>query len=119
MYLGSEIANSGKAGHLPPNIPRKPMTCQLHEDEMLKFYCNTCSTLICRDCMAIEHSGHSYDRIEKVAEKEKVNLLTNLEAAERAKAKLEEATAKGGKVIQHVKNKQKKLKKIFVARSRH
>ena len=91
------------------NVPYKPLNCQLHGDETLKFYCNTCSTLICRDCMAIEHSGHAYDRIEKVSEKEKVNLQTSLKAAEGAKAKLEGASAEGGKVIQQLKQKQKEV----------
>ena len=91
------------------NVPYKPLNCQLHEDETLKFYCNTCSTLICRDCMAIEHSGHTYDRIEKVSEKEKANLQTSLNGAEGAKAKLEGASAEGGKVIQQLKQKQKEV----------
>ena len=102
---------SGEGVRCPPKITPKPITCQLHEDETLKFYCNTCSTLICRDCMAIEHSGHTCNRIEKVSEKEKVNLQTLLRAAEGAKAKLEGASGKGGKVIQQLKQQQKEVEK--------
>ena len=93
------------------NIPHKPMNCQLHEDETLKFYCETCGTLICRDCMAIEHAGHKYDRIEKVAEKEKVHLVSLLRSAGDAKAKLDRAITKGSQVVQQVQAKQKVVEK--------
>ena len=93
------------------NIPHKPINCQLHEDETLKFYCETCGTLICRDCMAIEHAGHKYNRIEKVAEKEKVHLVSLLRNADHAKAKLDGAITKGTKVVQQVQAKQKVVEK--------
>ena len=109
--IGSKITESSEGAHSPPKIARKQIICQLHEDEILKFYCNTCSALICRDCMAIEHSGHVYDRIEKVSEKEKANLQTLLRDAEGAKAKLEGASGKGGKVIQQLKQQQKEVEK--------
>lgn len=54
---------------------RKAMNCQLHSDEALKFYCTTCSCLVCCDCVILSHSGHSYDRIKATAEKEKGDLL--------------------------------------------
>ena len=101
------------------NIPHKPINCQLHEDETLKFYCETCGTLICRDCMAIEHAGHKYDRIEKVAEKEKVHLVSLLRNADHAKVKLYGAITKGSKVVQQVQAKQmvveKDIKSAFKA----
>ena len=91
------------------NIPHKPMSCQLHEDEILKFFCETCSELICRDCVICEHSGHTYSRVEKIAEKEKADLLSTLKGASGAKAKLDDAVAKGGKIMQQIQAKQKSV----------
>ena len=91
------------------NVPHKPMSCQLHEDETLKFFCETCISLICRDCVICEHSGHTYSRVEKVAEKEKADLLSSLEGASGAKAKLDDAIAKGGKIMQQIQAKQKSV----------
>ena len=91
------------------SIPVNPVNCQLHTDEVLKFYCETCSTLICRDCIVLEHASHSYNRIEKVAEREKADLLSTLETANGAKAKLDDAIAKGGKVMQQIHGKQKSV----------
>ena len=90
-------------------IPHKPINCPIHEDEMLKFFCETCATLICRDCMAIEHSGHTYDRSEKVTEKHKRELQTSLKSADSAKVALDDALAKGKKVTQQIQHKQKSI----------
>ena len=62
--------------------------------------------LICRDCIVLEHSGHSYNRIDKVAEREKSDLIVSLESADGAKSKLDDAIAKGGKVMQQIQAKQ-------------
>ena len=65
--------------------------------------------LICRDCIVLKHSGHSFDRMEVVAEKEKVDLLTSLGSADGAKSKLDDAIAKGGKVTQQIQAKQRSI----------
>ena len=91
------------------SIPHKTISCPVHSDEVLKFYCKTCSLLICRDCMALSHSGHSYDRIEAVAESEKKDLLPLVEKAESAAGKLEDAMAKGEKSIQNIQMKKKSV----------
>ena len=91
------------------NIPEEPRKCQLHSDEALKFYCDTCNMLICRDCIVLKHSGHSFDRMEVVAEKEKVDILTSLGSADDAKSKLDDAIAKGGKVTQQIQAKQRSI----------
>ena len=109
--VGSSKPGSSAAAKPLGNIPHKPMNCQLHEDETLKFYCETCGTLICRDCMAIEHAGHKYDRIEKVAEKEKVHLVSLLRSAGDAEAKLDGAITKGSKVVQQVQANQNLVQK--------
>ena len=87
-------------GNVLTNIPHKPMFCTLHSDENLKFFCETCQTLICRDYIILEHTGHQYNRFEKVAEKERSNLLSVLDDAEAAKTKIESAMAQGEKTMQ-------------------
>ena len=49
-----------------PNLSRQPVYCTHHEDEKLKFYCQDCETLICRDCIIITHKDHKYhDYVEE------------------------------------------------------
>ena len=104
--LSHELVDVGEAsakkteGNVLQNIPHKPKFCALHSDENLKFFCETCQVLICRDCIILEHAGHQYNRFEKVAEKEKSNLLSVLDDAEAAKTKIENAIANGEKTMQ-------------------
>ena len=89
-------------------IAHKSISCSL-SGEVLKFYCKTCSRLICRDCMVLSHTGHSYDYIEAVAESEKKDLLPLVKKAESAAGKLEDAMAKGEKSIQNIQMKKKSV----------
>ena len=90
-------------------LPRKGSNCSLHSDEVLKFYCKTCSQLVCCDCVILFHSGHSYDRMEAVAEGEKKGLLAVIEQAKSAASELEDAMGKGEKVVQNIHVKQKMM----------
>ena len=91
------------------NVPHKPMNCQLHNDETLKFYCEKCSALICRDCRDLHHKGHTVDRVEQMAEKEKNALQSTHGNADKARAKLDSAIADGNKAIQCIQGKQKSI----------
>ena len=90
-------------------IPHQPLSCQTHSDEILKFYCETCSALMCRDCIVINHTGHDYNRVENVAEKESASLQSSLLSVSCAKSKLSDALALGDKMMQQVQAKQKSV----------
>jgi DNA-binding beta-propeller fold protein YncE len=109
--VGGAVKSDSKGTEKPllKNVPGTPLNCEKHSDEVLKFYCETCSMLICRDCIILEHSGHSYNRIESVAEKEKADLVAILGRAEGAKTKLDDAITKGGKIMQQIQAKQKSV----------
>ena len=107
----SQSTNSASlpSASLLSSIPEQPKKCHVHPGKSLKYYCDTCSVLICRDCIIFEHSGHLCHRIDKVAEREKTALITSLESADGAKSKLDDAIAKGGKVMQQIQAKQKSV----------
>ena len=90
-------------------IPHQPVHCQLHHDEILKFYCETCGVLTCRDCIVLKHIGHEYERTEIVAEKQKAELSSVIKDAEGAIAKLDDVMTHGGKVMQQVQAGQKSI----------
>ena len=113
----SQYKNSASTSLLS-SIPEEPKKCRLHSDESLKFYCETCSVLICRDCIVLQHLGHSYDRMEIVAETVKSDIVTSVANADGAKSKLDDAIAKGGKVLQQIQAKQSRLRRISRMHSR-
>ena len=61
-------------------IPPKKMlpNCSKHPENVLKIYCETCSTLICMDCTIRLHQGHNYDLLADVFHKHKEELVSSL-----------------------------------------
>ena len=43
--------------------------CREHDDEILKFFCETCDELICRDCKDDNHKNHECSLLKKAAER--------------------------------------------------
>lgn len=58
---------------------RRKMHCEEHREKTLKFYCETCSELICRYCMDFNHlkANHSCLPVEKVADTQKELLASS------------------------------------------
>lgn len=53
--------------------------CDEHKEEKLRFYCQTCSQLICRDCTVVSHQGHECTKAENEASSAKDRLQDLLE----------------------------------------
>ena len=82
----------------PEMVELEHQRCSVHADEILKFYCESCSCLMCRDCTAVEHCGHKYDRLERVVDKEREILVSLLEEATQTKERIEAAISSVAKV---------------------
>ncbi|XP_019647723.1 PREDICTED: LOW QUALITY PROTEIN: uncharacterized protein LOC109488024 [Branchiostoma belcheri] len=65
--------SSGRSTSLP--------MCPKHEDEKLKFYCETCQSPICRDCTVLQHKDHKYGLLADVVSDVRAKIKGNLEAA--------------------------------------
>lgn len=37
---------------------QKPVFCEIHKQEPLKLFCETCDRLTCRDCQLLKHKDH-------------------------------------------------------------
>lgn len=81
----SELKASGQS-----MIIAETIHCPKHNDEIIKLYCSTCQTTICRDCTVIDHRDHDYSFVKDVALKQKGEL----------KALVEEVKAKKDKISQ-------------------
>ena len=95
----------------PINVPHKPIKCCSHKDELLKLYCEKCKLLICRDCIIDEHKDHKHSLLDKVAEKEREDLLSKFKKTrtDDVKSKLDNAIAQGERMIQQVQAKQRSV----------
>ncbi|KAL6428302.1 hypothetical protein ACFW04_008540 [Cataglyphis niger] len=63
----------------------KPIFCESHPAENMKFYCHTCQEPICNECLLVEHKApeHQYERLTDAEPRQKeelVNLMTESKA---------------------------------------
>ena len=76
-----------------------PPKCPIH-DEPMKAYCFDCSSLICRDCIAINHAGHKSEFTKVAAPETKKQLAEHLEPLKEVQASL----FKAAEVVQVTKS---------------
>ncbi len=110
VELGKERVNTKT---LLDSIPHKTASCQLHSDEVLKFYCETCKQLVCRDCIILKHNNHKYDRVEQVAEKGKQQLKYLLLQATSAADQLKTSASEADKMIALVQKKKASVDELI------
>ena len=71
----------------PQKIADK-IRCPKHKDEIIKLFCKTCQTTICRDCTIVDHRQHEYVFVEEVAVEKKRHLQSNLEEVKERKERV-------------------------------
>lgn len=37
------------------DVSARPIMCQKHQDELVKYYCRPCDQVLCKECLAIDH----------------------------------------------------------------
>ncbi|XP_058791756.1 B-box type zinc finger protein ncl-1-like [Phymastichus coffea] len=55
----------------------KPIFCEVHPTENIKFYCHTCQVPTCNECLLVEHKApeHQYERIKEAEPRQKEELI--------------------------------------------
>ena len=76
-----------------------------HDGEVLKFYCETCRQLVCRDCILIKHKEHTHSDIDVIARSHKEELKAAVEPACGAISALVDAKGANNKMIQQVNSR--------------
>ena len=76
-----------KSNPTPQTIAEK-MRCSKHKEEMIKLFCKTCQTTICRDCTIVDHQGHKYEFVEEVAVHEKQKITEDLNKVKERKTRV-------------------------------
>jgi hypothetical protein len=79
-----------KSNPVPQSIAEK-IRCPKHKQKVIKLFCKTCQTTICRDCTIVDHRKHEYGFVEEVAVEEKRHLQSNLNEIKQRKGRVVEA----------------------------
>ncbi|XP_066265513.1 tripartite motif-containing protein 2-like [Branchiostoma lanceolatum] len=119
------------------SLKSKPLPiCPKHQDEKMKFYCETCEHPICRDCWVLQHKDHKYGYLADAVCNVRAEIKDKLEAAQlklaeyrdkattvaKKQAELDTSSKKAAddidsaveKEIKAVRNKQTELKEKLV-----
>uniref|UniRef100_A0A3B3XXU9 RING-type E3 ubiquitin transferase n=1 Tax=Poecilia mexicana TaxID=48701 RepID=A0A3B3XXU9_9TELE len=86
---------------------QKPVFCDVHKQEPLKLFCETCDRLTCRDCQLLKHKDHNYQFLEDAYRNHKQYLETmTLQLQEKRKA-IEEVSSCINSGLQQVEENRK------------
>ncbi|KAJ8401392.1 hypothetical protein AAFF_G00386230 [Aldrovandia affinis] len=66
---------------------QKPVFCDVHKQEPLKLFCETCDRLTCRDCQLLKHKDHNYQFLEDAYKNHREHMVNmTLQLQEKKKA---------------------------------
>ena len=65
------------------DVLKRPVFCQkeLHDKEVLKFYCKECDIPVCQTCVIVDHNKHDVEHLELTAREVKKSITSRLAAA--------------------------------------
>ena len=84
---------------------QRPHHCPIHENEILKLYCRTCSKAICGDCTYVDHRSHQYVFIKDVQEELKISLREKLNSMRRLSGDAKNKKENAEKVVEEHETK--------------
>ncbi|XP_072013659.1 E3 ubiquitin-protein ligase TRIM71-like [Amphiura filiformis] len=90
-------------GHMQmqPVSDRPPSYCDIHPNEVLRLYCDSCTKAICRDCV-LEHRGHSCVYLQDAVHDSKSITLRLLSDAKNSVRMLQESLSTTQNVAERV-----------------
>ena len=64
------------------DVLKRPVFCQkeLHDKEVLKFYCKECDIPVCQTCVIVNHNKHDVEHLEVAAREVKKSITSKLAA---------------------------------------
>ena len=117
-----EVGEEKIQGNKLPKIPQKPIYCSQHKDEKLKFYCQECELLTCRDCFMYSHKDHTNRPYTEIIDQVSAEIRESLNSCEEVVNKLEEAELKFNNLKMRIKSHKQEVEdevnKVFTALSK-
>ena len=84
--------------------------CADHPEEVLKYYCTTCSSLICHECYMFEHKEHKYCCIQEAIKVENADITNSLPSLKKAHSTVSQTKEKVESVMLSITNRRETIK---------
>ncbi|KAM6314605.1 E3 ubiquitin-protein ligase TRIM71 [Aegotheles albertisi] len=88
-------------------FPDRASYCQHHDDEVLHFYCDTCSVPICRECTMGRHVGHSFIYLQDALQDSRTLTIQLLADAQQGRQAIQLSIEQAQSVAEQVEMKAK------------
>ncbi|XP_030576464.1 transcription intermediary factor 1-alpha isoform X2 [Archocentrus centrarchus] len=72
---------------------QRPVFCDIHKQEPLKLFCETCDRLTCRDCQLLKHKDHNYQFLEDAYRNHRQYLETMTQQLQEKRKAIEEVSS--------------------------
>ncbi|XP_034542169.1 transcription intermediary factor 1-alpha-like [Notolabrus celidotus] len=83
---------AGATQEVPGGSTLRPMFCDVHKQEPLKLFCETCDLLTCRDCQLAKHKDHNYQFLEDAYNNHKQHMESLTQQLQEKKKLIEEVS---------------------------
>nr|XP_020655168.1 E3 ubiquitin-protein ligase TRIM71 [Pogona vitticeps] len=101
-------------------FPDRVNYCQHHDDEVLHFYCDTCSVPICRECTMERHVGHSFIYLQDALQDSRTLTIQLLADAQQGRQAIQLSIEQAQAVAEQVEMKAKMVQsEVKAVTSRH
>ncbi|XP_053270728.1 transcription intermediary factor 1-alpha isoform X2 [Pleuronectes platessa] len=88
---------------------QKPVFCDVHKQEPLKLFCETCDRLTCRDCQLLKHKDHNYQFLEDAYRNHKQYLENMTQQLQEKRRAIEEVSSCISNGLQQVEENRKSV----------
>ncbi|KAM7378088.1 hypothetical protein PAMA_013135 [Pampus argenteus] len=88
---------------------QKPVFCDIHKQEPLKLFCETCDRLTCRDCQLLKHKDHNYQFLEDAYRNHRQYLENMTQQLQEKRKSIEEVSSSIGTGLQQVEENRKSV----------
>ncbi|XP_056273172.1 E3 ubiquitin-protein ligase TRIM33-like isoform X2 [Pseudoliparis swirei] len=76
----------------PGASAQRPVFCDIHKQEPLKLFCETCDLLTCRDCQLVKHKDHNYQFLEDAYKSHKQHMESMTHQLQEKNKQIEEVS---------------------------
>ena len=93
-----------RSGKVDIRILSQKKYCKVHESQVLRFYCETCGVLICRDCTVVDHpaGSHNLVNLESATKGQRKEIEQLMQSCEGSKTTVENALRETDNVVDHL-----------------